>query len=93
MIPGSMEVAFNFRFSTELNEQEIKKRTAQIMDSHDIDYAIDWVLSGNPFLTRSGTLIKTAIQSIKAVSGIETTTSTAGGTSDGRFIAPGGTIN
>ncbi len=90
VIPGSMEVVFNFRFSTELNEQEIKKRTTEIMDSHAIDYSIDWVLSGNPFLTQSGTLVETAIRSIKTVTGVETTTSTSGGTSDGRFIAPTG---
>ena len=90
VIPGSLEVRFNFRFSTEVTELELRKRTEAILDSYDLDYDILWSLSGQPFLTSGGELVDSAIASIRAVTGLEPTLSTAGGTSDGRFIAPSG---
>jgi succinyl-diaminopimelate desuccinylase len=90
VIPGDMQVVFNFRFSTEVTDVELRARTAAILDAHDLDYSIDWNLSGQPFLTPSGELVDAAVQSIREVTGLDTVLSTAGGTSDGRFIAPGG---
>lgn len=90
VIPGDLDVTFNFRFSTALSEAAIKQRTHAILDAHDLKYTLVWQLSGNPFLTEKGTLIDVAAASIREVNGVETNCSTSGGTSDGRFIAPTG---
>jgi len=90
VIPGDIDVVFNFRFSTALTQAEISQRTEAILDRFGLEYTLDWELSGNPFLTRPGTLIDVAAGSIGAINGVETQTSTSGGTSDGRFIAPTG---
>lgn len=90
VIPGELTALFNFRFSTELTEAELRRRTEDILDRHGLDYSIDWALSGAPFLTASGELVEAAEDTIRAVANIETELSTAGGTSDGRFIAPTG---
>ena len=91
VIPGKVDIVFNFRFSSELNEDIIKQRTENILDQHGLKYDIKWTLSGNPFLTSSGRLIDATVKAIKKVANINTDLSTAGGTSDGRFIAPTGT--
>ena len=88
VIPGEMQVIFNFRFSTELTEQQIIQRTESILDQHGLKYSANWHLSGQPFLTASGELVSATVESIAEVTGLETELSTAGGTSDGRFIAP-----
>ncbi len=90
IIPGHVDVQFNLRFCTELDEQTIKRRTLAILDRHGLNYDLQWRLSGNPFLTRSGELIEAAHAAIKAVTGYEPKDDTGGGTSDGRFIAPTG---
>lgn len=90
VIPGELDVAFNFRFSTALTEETIKARTEAILDASGLEYSLTWHLSGKPFLTQRGTLIDIVAASIKAVTGIDTECSTTGGTSDGRFIAPTG---
>jgi succinyl-diaminopimelate desuccinylase len=90
IIPGNMEVQFNLRFSTELDEHIIKIRTHAILDKHRLKYDIQWRLSGNPFLTKRGELIEAAHAAIKTITGYETKNDTGGGTSDGRFIAPTG---
>ena len=90
VIPGTLELQFNFRFSTEVTEAELRQRTEAILDAHALDYQLEWSLSGQPFLTASGDLVDATIASIKDVTGLTTQLSTAGGTSDGRFIAPTG---
>ena len=90
VIPGELEVIFNFRFSTELTEQQLIQRTEEILNKHNLDYTAEWNLSGQPFLTAEGELVSAAIASISEVTGLEPELSTAGGTSDGRFIAPYG---
>ena len=90
VIPGQVDVQFNLRYSTELNPQQIIDSTEAILQKHELDYSIEWILSGLPFLTSAGALVEAAQQSIKQVTGIEAELSTAGGTSDGRFIAPTG---
>ena len=90
IIPGNMEVQFNLRFSTELDEQIIKQRTHAILDKYGFNYDVQWRLSGNPFLTERGELIDATHAAIKTVTGYETKDDTGGGTSDGRFIAPTG---
>lgn len=91
VIPETLVLDFNLRFSTELDAQTIQQRVHALLDGHGLDYQIDWHLSGEPFLTESGTLIKAVSHSIAAVRGTPPELSTAGGTSDGRFIAPTGT--
>jgi len=94
VIPETLNVVFNFRFSTETTENELKEKTHTIFDKHfansDAKYAIHWKLSGQPFLTPEGKLVSACQNAIKSVTGTDTTLSTSGGTSDGRFIAPTG---
>lgn len=90
VIPGDMKVVFNFRFSTEVTEQQLRERTEAILQKHGLRYELDWSLSGHPFLTAKGELVAAAVESIREITGIETELSTSGGTSDGRFIAPTG---
>ena len=91
VIPGEVKVVFNFRFSTELTEQDLRSRTEGILNQHNLNYDIDWNLSGQPFLTSEGPLVEATAASIEDITGKPTQLSTAGGTSDGRFIAPYGT--
>ncbi|WP_440825064.1 succinyl-diaminopimelate desuccinylase [Psychrobacter cryohalolentis] len=94
VIPETLEAVFNFRFSTETSEDELKAKTHAIFDKYFADskaaYDIHWKLSGQPFLTPEGKLVSACQQAIKSVTGTDTTLSTSGGTSDGRFIAPTG---
>lgn len=90
VIPGDLIVEFNFRFSTEVTDQQLRQRAEQLLDKHQLNYSIDWALSGQPFLTPKGELVDAMQAAIKNVCGIETELSTSGGTSDGRFIAPTG---
>ncbi len=90
VIPGQVEVNFNLRYSTELDHQQIIDTSEAILQKHKLDYSIEWHHSGYPFLTAEGALVEAAQQSIKAITGLDTELSTAGGTSDGRFIAPTG---
>jgi succinyl-diaminopimelate desuccinylase len=90
VIPGQVEVIFNLRYSTQLDHQQIIDTTETILKKHGFDYNIDWRHSGYPFLTAEGELVEAAKQSIKAITGLDTELSTAGGTSDGRFVAPTG---
>jgi succinyl-diaminopimelate desuccinylase len=91
VIPGELTAVFNFRFSTEVTDQILRQRTEAILDAHGLDYTLDWKLSGQAFVTQEGRLVDAAVASILDVTGLETELSTAGGTSDGRFIAPMGT--
>ena len=90
VIPGKVKLLFNFRFSTEVTEDELRNRVTALLDKHELNYDLQWKLSGNPFLTSTGKLVDAACGAIKSVCGIETDCSTGGGTSDGRFIAPTG---
>lgn len=90
VVPGSMNVLFNFRYSTEVTAEQLKARTLEIFDRHAVEYDIQWTLSGLPFLTPVGELVNAARTAILNVTGTHTELSTSGGTSDGRFIAPTG---
>jgi len=90
VIPGEMEVLFNFRYSTEVTHQQLQQRVAKILSSYDLNYKLDWALSGKPFRTKQGELITAVSKAIKEITHLETELSTTGGTSDGRFIAPTG---
>lgn len=91
VIPGAIEIVFNFRFSTAIDADTLRQRTAAILDRHGLRYELQWSLSGLPFLTSAGPLRQAVIDSIVAGLGYTPECSTAGGTSDGRFIATLGT--
>lgn len=91
VIPGELNALFNFRFSTESTVEGLKQRVAAILDKHGLDWQVDWSLSGLPFLTEPGELLDAVSAGIREVTGRDTTPSTSGGTSDGRFIATLGT--
>ena len=87
VVPGQLEIKFNFRFSTASTPEGLQSRLTAILDKHHLDYEIKWTLGARPFLTGRGPLADAASAAIREVCGIETELSTTGGTSDGRFIA------
>ena len=87
VIPGKLELLFNFRFSTASTVESLKKRVHDILDRHKLEYDLAWELSGNPFLTPKGELADAISDAIRQVTTIDPELSTSGGTSDGRFIA------
>jgi succinyl-diaminopimelate desuccinylase len=87
VIPGELKASFNFRFSTASTVESLKERVHAILDRHGLDYALDWSLSGKPFLTAQGRLVQLLTVAVESVTGQRPQLSTAGGTSDGRFIA------
>jgi succinyl-diaminopimelate desuccinylase len=88
--PHDLRASFNFRYSTEWTHQELQAEVARILDDSDIDYALDWQLSGEPYLTEPRTLIDAVVETVSEQTGSAPQLSTGGGTSDGRFIAPSG---
>lgn len=90
VVPGTMDVLFNFRFSPEVSAEELMTRTEAIFQAHYTDYTLAWQLSGNPFITAEGELTGAVKTAIREVTGVDTQLNTGGGTSDGRFIAPTG---
>jgi succinyl-diaminopimelate desuccinylase len=90
VIPGELDLMFNLRFSTESTAASLRSRVESILDRHRLDYDLQWKLSGEPFLTPAGALLDAASDAIREITGRPTRLSTAGGTSDGRFIAPTG---
>jgi succinyl-diaminopimelate desuccinylase len=88
--PAELSARFNFRYSTVWDHEGLQVRTEAILDRHELDYKLDWHLSGKPFLTQPGALTEALALAIRDSTGIETVFSTSGGTSDGRFISPAG---
>jgi len=86
VIPGELEVQFNFRFSTASTAEGLKARVNEILARHGLQYAIEWTLGGEPFLTPRGELVSATLAAIKEITGVAAEVSTTGGTSDGRFI-------
>ena len=87
VIPGELAIDFNFRFSTESKPEELRSRLEGILTTAGLDFEIDWVLGGSPFITGDGALAGALRKAIKSETKIDTELSTTGGTSDGRFIA------
>lgn len=100
IVPGSAELHFNFRFSTESSVESLQQRVQQLVETallneevkagYRYEHTLHWDLSGLPFLTTPGALVEAAVEAIYAETGFEPELSTSGGTSDGRFIAPTG---
>lgn len=91
VIPGRLEVVFNFRFSTAVTDADLRHRVEEILRRHGVNHQTQWILSGQPFLTRGTALIESVRRAVQEELGVEASPSTTGGTSDGRFIAPTGT--
>jgi succinyl-diaminopimelate desuccinylase len=87
VIPGRLDVLFNFRFSTESTPEALKGRVHGVLDAHGIDYELTWNLSGAPFLSPHGVLVEAVRDAVTSVTGLTPALSTGGGTSDGRFLA------
>ena len=87
VIPGTLEADFNFRFSTASSEASLKERLEAVLRRHGLRYSIDWSLSGQPFLTTPGELVRAVREAVRTHTGLTPALSTSGGTSDGRFIA------
>ena len=87
VIPGTVVIDFNFRFSTESTPQGLQRRLEEVLVRHGLDFNMQWVVGGLPFLTTPGTLVNAVRDAIRTETGLETQLSTTGGTSDGRFIA------
>jgi succinyl-diaminopimelate desuccinylase len=87
VVPGSVEILFNFRHSTASTVEDLKSRVHAILDKHKLEYDLEWEMSGKPYLTPRGDLVDAVAAAIRQVQGIDTELSTSGGTSDGRFIA------
>lgn len=90
VIPGHLDVLFNFRFSTASTVHELQTRTEAILQKQGMNYQIDWNIGAKPFLTQRGPLLTATQQAIKEITHLDVKLSTGGGTSDGRFIAPTG---
>jgi succinyl-diaminopimelate desuccinylase len=86
VIPGAVEVDFNFRFSTESTEASLKNKVESILKKHGLDYTIRWTLGARPFLSKRGKLAQTVMAAGKKHTGRSAELSTTGGTSDARFI-------
>ena len=87
VVPGTVEILFNFRHSTASTPESLRSRVHALLDKHGLDYDLQWEMSGKPYLTPRGDLVDAVAAAIEQVRGIETELSTSGGTSDGRFIA------
>jgi len=90
VIPGELEVQFNFRFSTQVTHEQLQQRVNDILQKHDLNYELSWIVNGLPFITEQGPLVDATVKAIKSVTGLTTNLETTGGTSDGRFIAQTG---
>ena len=87
IIPGTLDVLFNFRFSTESSPEELQARVHEVLDRYGLEYELEWSVSGEPFLTPRGVLVDALTSAIASVTGLTPALSTSGGTSDGRFLA------
>lgn len=87
VVPGTLEILFNFRHSTASTTDALKTKVHAILDKHGLEYDLQWEMSGKPYLTPRGDLVDAVSDAIKQVTGVDAELSTSGGTSDGRFIA------
>ncbi|BBP04347.1 succinyl-diaminopimelate desuccinylase [Sulfuriferula plumbiphila] len=87
VVPGTVEIRFNFRHSTASSKDSLKTRVHEVLERHGLEYDLEWEESGKPYLTPRGSLVEAISAAIKEVTGLDPELSTTGGTSDGRFIA------
>ncbi|HJU22072.1 MAG TPA: succinyl-diaminopimelate desuccinylase, partial [Casimicrobiaceae bacterium] len=87
VIPGSLELLFNFRYSTASSRESLASRLEAILHRHGLDYALTFTAHGDPFLTKKGRLVDIVSAAIREVADVDPVLSCEGGTSDGRYIA------
>ena len=87
VVPGTLEVMFNFRFSPESPADTLTRRVHGILSGHGLDYELEWSVTAEPFITAKGALVEAVSQAVIGVTGVTPALSTSGGTSDGRFLA------
>jgi succinyl-diaminopimelate desuccinylase len=87
VIPGTLELQFNWRYSTESTRESLIQRLGAVLDRHGLDYSLAWLPDGKPFLTPRGRLVEVVTDTVRSASGVVPELSCTGGTSDGRFIA------
>jgi succinyl-diaminopimelate desuccinylase len=87
VVPGTLELQFNFRYSTASTRESLAERMTAVLDRHALDYDLKWTGHGKPFLTQRGRLVDVVTETIRDVCGVTPELSCTGGTSDGRFIA------
>ena len=87
VIPGALELMFNFRYAPVSRREELQQRFEAVLKQHGLDYELAWTGWGNPYLTPRGRLVEVVADAVRSVSGIAPELSCSGGTSDGRFIA------
>ncbi|MFM2484488.1 succinyl-diaminopimelate desuccinylase [Celerinatantimonas yamalensis] len=90
VIPGQLNVQFNFRYSTQVTDHQLVEQVRHMLDTHALNYSLDWTYNGQPFLTDSGELVEAVKYAVHTTTGYHTQLLTTGGTSDGRFIAKTG---
>ena len=90
VVPGEVAINFNFRHSTLSSADMLMARVEEVLNGHKVRFDLEWKISGSPFLTKNGELIDIVSRAISKETGVDTVSSTSGGTSDGRFIAPTG---
>jgi succinyl-diaminopimelate desuccinylase len=86
VVPGSVTVDFNFRFSTESTQKSLSDRVEAILKKHGLDFSVEWTLGAKPFLSKRGVLAQTVVAAAKKHTGLNGELATTGGTSDARFI-------
>jgi succinyl-diaminopimelate desuccinylase len=87
VIPGHVDIVFNFRHATASSVEDLQARVHAILDRHGLDYHLEWEIGAKPFLTPRGRLVDALAEAIHETTGVQAELSTTGGTSDGRFIA------
>jgi len=87
VVPGELQLIFNFRFSTESSEESLKSEFESILDELDLNYDLAWDLNGNPYFTKDSFFKDIVSDSVKEITGYTPDLNAKGGTSDGRFIA------
>ncbi|MFO1206682.1 MAG: succinyl-diaminopimelate desuccinylase [Burkholderiales bacterium] len=87
VIPGRLDVEFNFRFSTASTVEGLESRVRAILDRHGLEYDLNWTVGAEPYLTAAGPLVDAVSSAVERVTGARPELSTTGGTSDGRFLA------
>ncbi|HEX5539070.1 MAG TPA: M20/M25/M40 family metallo-hydrolase, partial [Methylophilaceae bacterium] len=87
VVPGEVDILFNFRFSTASTADSLKQRVHAVLDKHGLNYDLEWEYSGKPYITPKGELVAAISSAIEQAYGVTPELSTSGGTSDGRFIA------
>ena len=90
VVPGHLNMLFNFRFSPESNQESLKKRFVQILEQSKCSFEIDWTLNAQPYLTKKTELLSIIQTALRKINGKEAKIDNGGGTSDGRWVSPSG---